>query len=77
MEVILDTLICLNLSACPEMPVSSSNLVVFHFTLLLHVMRMWNSADCFRLAGLVNVPSLYNNQPKLKRDPIVASRMSF
>jgi hypothetical protein len=40
-------------------------------------MRMWDSADCFRLAGLVNVPSLYNNQPKLKRDPIVASRTSF
>jgi hypothetical protein len=41
------------------------------------MMRMWDSADCFRLAGLVNVPSLYNNQPKLKRDPIVASRTSF
>jgi hypothetical protein len=77
MEVILDTLISLNLSACPEMAVSSSNLVVFHFKLLLHVMMMWDSADCFRLAGVVNVPSLYNNQPKLKRDPIVASRMSF
>jgi hypothetical protein len=77
MEVILDTLICLELVCMSRMPVSSSNLLGFHFKLLLHVMRMWDSADCFRLAGLVNVPSLYNNQPKLKRDPIVASRMSF